>query len=93
MNEAPVSETDIRRLVGHGFLDKLKRLPSSVVNWIGQNHKALGALAKQGLAHMPDNKYAKMGSQGLSMLGYGEGAGDSGGSRSGGALRRHTRKY
>jgi len=93
MNEEPVSETDIRRLVGHGFLDKLKRLPSSVVNFIGQNHKLLGSLAKKGLnTYLPDNKYAKMGSQGLAMLGYGEGAGDSGGSRSGGALRRHTRK-
>ena len=93
MNEEPVSETDIRRLVGHGFMDKLKRMPSSVVNFIGQHHKALGALAKKGLAHLPDNQYAKMGVKGLSMLGYGDsGGGDSGGSRSGGALRRHTRK-
>jgi hypothetical protein len=93
MNEEPVSETDIRRLVGHGFMDKLKRMPSSVVNFLGQHHKVLGALAKKGLnTYLPDNKYAKLGSQGLAMLGYGEGAGDSGGSRSGGALRRHTRK-
>ena len=92
MNEEPVSETDIRRLVGHGsFMDKLKKMPSSVVNFLKQHHKTLGSLAKQGLSQI-DNPYANMGTKGLSMLGYGDGAGDSGGSRSGGALRRHTRK-
>lgn len=88
MNEEPVSETDIRRLVGHGFMDKLKKMPSSVVSFIKQHHKALGSLAKQGLSQVPDNEYAKMGVKGLSLLGYG----DSGGSRSGGALRKYTKR-
>ena len=87
MNEEPVSETDIRRLVGHGsFMDKLKKMPSSVVNFLKQHHKAIGSLAKQGLSQV-DNEYAKMGVKGLQMLGYG----DSGGGKSGGALRKYTR--
>jgi hypothetical protein len=87
MNEEPVSETDIRRLVGHGsFMDKLKKMPSSVVNFLKQHHKAIGSLAKQGLSQV-DNDYAKMGVKGLSLLGYG----DSGGGKSGGALRKYTR--
>lgn len=91
MNEVPVSETDIRRLVGHGsFMDKLKKMPSSVLGFIRQHHKALGSLAKQGLQQvLPDNEYAKLGVKGLSMLGYG----DSGGSKSGGrALLKYSRK-
>ena len=92
MNEVPISETDIRRLVGHGsFMDKLKKMPSSVMSFIRQHHKALGSLAKKGLSEvLPNNEYAKIGVKGLSMLGYG---GDSGGSRSGGrALLKYSRK-
>lgn len=75
------TRSDVRRMVGGGFLDTLKSVTGKLL-------PKLPSLAKVGLSMVPDSspmgKYAKMGEAGLGALGYGR----SGGGSSGGARHR-----
>jgi hypothetical protein len=74
--------SDVKRMVGGGFLDSLKSVASKVLP------RAL-PVAKALLGQV-DNKYAKAGADVLGALGYGmAGAGGSGGGRSGGKLKKY----
>jgi hypothetical protein len=74
--------SDVKRMVGGGFLDTLKSVAGKVLP------KAL-PVAKAILGQV-DNKYAKAGADVLGALGYGmAGAGGSGGGRSGGKLKKY----
>ncbi len=80
------TRSDVKRLIGGGFLDTLKSVAGKVL-------PKLPSLAKVGLSLVPENtpmgKYAKMGEAGLSALGYGRsGGGVSGGGSSGGMKHR-----
>jgi hypothetical protein len=80
------TRSDVKRMVGGGFLDTLKSVAGKVL-------PKLPSLAKVGLSLVPENsfagKYAKMGAQTLGALGYGRsGGGYSGGGASGGMKHR-----
>ena len=80
------SGSDVKRMIGGGFLDTLKSVAGKVL-------PKLPSLAKVGLSLVPENtpmgKYAKMGEAGLGALGYGRsGGGSSGGGYSGGMRHR-----
>lgn len=80
------TRSDVKRMVGGGFLDTLKSVAGKVL-------PKLPSLAKAGLSLVPESspmgKYAKMGEAGLGALGYGRsGGGGSGGGYSGGARHK-----
>lgn len=80
------SVSDVKRMVGGGFLDTLKSVAGKIL-------PKLPSLAKVGLSLVPESgpmgKYAKMGEAGLSAMGYGRsGGGSSGGGYSGGMRHR-----
>lgn len=80
------SVSDVKRMVGGGFLDTIKSVAGKIL-------PKLPSLAKVGLSLVPESgpmgKYAKMGEAGLSAMGYGRsGGGSSGGGYSGGMRHR-----
>jgi hypothetical protein len=75
------SRSDVKRLVGGGFLDTIKSVAGKVL-------PKLPGLAKMGLS-MINNPYAQKGADVLGALGYGRsGGGSSGGGYSGGAKHK-----
>jgi hypothetical protein len=75
------SRSDVKRMVGGGFLDTLKSIAGKVL-------PKLPALAKAGLS-MSGNPYAQKGADLIGALGYGRsGGGSSGGGYSGGARHK-----
>ena len=73
-NQEAYSESDMNRLVGGGFFDKLRSVASKAL-------PKLLPVARQ-LLEKSDNEYAKTGAKILKSVGYGE----TGGGRSGGRL-------
>ena len=80
--QVPVGHADIRRLVGNGFLDKLKSIGSMAFRGIKKLAPIVAPIAKQYLASS-GSPLGEVASQAIGALGYG---------RSGGALRRKVRK-
>jgi hypothetical protein len=79
------TKSDVKRMVGGGFLDTLKSVSSKIL-------PKLPSLVKAGLSMMPNNPYAKTGVDVLGALGAGHsGGGYSGGGGSGGRHRLDSR--
>jgi len=77
--EEPVSASEVKRMVGGGFLDSL----ASVSGKVAKNIKPIAGLAKLGLSMVP-HPGAQLAAKGLSAVGLGR----SGGGSTGG--RRHS---
>ena len=78
---APVGHQDIRRLVGSGFMDKLRAIGHHSFRALKKLAPHVLPIAKKLLAES-GNEYAKHGANALGMMGYG---------KSGSALRRHAK--
>ena len=78
----PLGHQDVRRLIGNGFLDKLKSIGSDVFDFVKRVAPVLAPVAKN-LLNSSGNSSAQTLGKVLGAVGYG----DSGGS----ALRRHAR--
>lgn len=80
-NQESYSRSDVKRMIGGGFLDTIKSVAGKVL-------PKLPSLVKAGLSMVPESsamgKYAKAGEAGLGALGYGR----SGGGSSGGMKHR-----
>ena len=78
---AAVGHQDIRRLVGSGFMDKLRAIGHHSFRALKKLAPHVLPIAKKLLAES-GNEYAKHGANALGMMGYG---------KSGSALRRHAK--
>jgi hypothetical protein len=79
------SHADVRRMVGGGFLDRLKSGVSKLAPLLKAVAPAVAPMAKEYLSKK--GSLGKLASEGISALGYGRsGGGPSGGGPSGGAL-------
>lgn len=74
--QEPTSSSNVRRMVGGGFLDTLK----SVAGKVHKHLPAVAGIAKHGLS-MIDNPKAQMASKAIDAIGYGRSGGGSSGGR------------